>query len=94
MQAGKTKAERKASRWFRTSVRADKNLNIRVNRQAQREAKRVEAQSWESVAKVYASPEGIAKTKAIHKQQCESLRTAKANSEVRSRRWKLELAVA
>ena len=94
MQAGKTKAERKTSMLSRAVARNEWRPVRRARREAQRGTKRVEAQSWESVAKVYASPEGIAKTKAIHKQQCESLRTAKENGEVNSRRWKLELAVA
>lgn len=94
MQAGLSKAERKASQGARAYARPAAQFSRRTTRKAAQIAKKLNAQSWESVAKFYASPEGIAKTKAIHKQQCESLCTAKENGEVNSRRWKLELAVA
>ena len=92
MQAGMSKEERKASAAARKILREDLWGHRRLLRREARVAKKLNAQSWESVAKVYASPEGIAKTRANHQLQCESLRTAKANGEVSSRRWKLEPA--
>lgn len=79
MQAGMTKAERKASRVIRAALRPSQRIARKEARGFERAKRDAQAVGWESVAKVYASPEHIAKTKAIHKQQCESLATSKIN---------------
>jgi hypothetical protein len=79
MQAKLSKAERKASQRERAYARPAAQFSRRTTRKAAQIVKKLNAQSWESVAKVYASPEGITKTRDAHKVQVASLRIAKCH---------------
>jgi hypothetical protein len=78
MQAGKTKVVRARSQAYRASLRPTERLARKEARGFERAKRNAQAIGWESIAKNYASPEHIAKTKAIHKQQCQSLAVSKA----------------
>ena len=90
MQAGKTKADREKSIGMRAANRAEQNPLRKAARKTARDGKRVNAQSWESVAAVYASPEGIAKIKAEHKRQCETHKQFKASLKQQKKAAKAE----
>jgi hypothetical protein len=77
MQAGKTKAERYRTAPMRAAMRPAERLARKGARGFERAKRDAQAIGWESLAVTYASPEHIAKVKAIHKQQCQSLAVSK-----------------
>lgn len=90
MQAGKTKAERKASIGERAANRVVSRIASRMARRAQRTIAQVQANAWESVARAYASPEGIAKFRTEHKRQCETHKQFKASLKQQKKAAKAE----
>jgi hypothetical protein len=81
MQAGKTKAERKASRAVRN---IDRNFifgQLAADRALNRAIKKEVAIARESIKKTAASPAAIALTKAAYKEQCLAFETSKKETE-------------
>jgi hypothetical protein len=81
MQAGYTKANRKATRATRKQARLEQVPHRFALSFARRSIKRNAAIARESIKKTAASPAAIALTKAAYKEQCLAFETSKKETE-------------
>ena len=84
MQAGATKAERKASLVARAKARPGENYKRANRRIPARLNKKAAIANREAIKKTAASPAAIALTKATYKEQCLAFEASKETEDVSS----------